>query len=730
MAHRLFTAFAATLASCLAGPLLAASFAGVAVPPPPEPQPVSETFFGEKVEDPYRFLEDTQNAEVLAWMKSQAAATTAILDKLPGRAALLARISEIEAATGGQTASVLRVDSGRLFYLRRDAGDNQFRLVYRDAPDGEDKLVVDPGTASQATGKSHALMDFAPSPDGRFVVYALQVGGSEIGLLHGVELATGKPLFDPVDRIRYASAHWLDDSSGFFYARLREGYEKLPRGQRFDDRALHFRRLADAENDRVVFSASRQPELKLPVYASGAIEPLPGSDRALLVVSLGVERNRLIYTAALADVIAGKADWQAIAGPDDKIVGLAVAPGGDLYLRSAADAPRYQVLRLAAGQTDLRRAETVVAAGDSVITSLAATRDALYLVRRDGATLSLWRRAWQGDAGLQPVALPVQGSVAISGSTLARDELTLSLGGWTQAAKPWLASAGKLSALPLVDAGPFDRAQGLVVREVKVRSHDGVEVPMSILARQGLKLDGSHPAILYGYGAYGITENPGYNPRLLAWLERGGVFAIAHVRGGGAFGEPWHLAGKKVTKPNTWKDAIAAGEWLVAQGYTATGRLGLSGGSAGGILVGRAITERPDLFAAALPSVGSLDLLRIETRDNGPANIPEYGTVKIEAEYRGLKAMSTYEHIRPGTAYPAVMFLHGVNDIRVPVSQSLKTAARLAAATDSGKPVLLRLDFDAGHGAGSSRLQSQQRSADQWAFLLWQFGDPDFQPRP
>jgi prolyl oligopeptidase len=261
-----------------------------------------------------------------------------------------------------------------------------------------------------------------------------------------------------------------------------------------------------------------------------------------------------------------------------------------------------------------------------------------------------------------------------------------------------------------------------------VRSHDGIEVPVSILSRKDIKLDGRNPTIVYGYGAYGITEDPFFSPRIYAWLERGGVYAIAHVRGGGAFGEEWHLAGRKTTKPNTWKDGIAVAEWLVVNGYSTRDRIGIYGGSAGGIFVGRAITERPELFAAAVSAVGVHDLVRSETRANGVANVPEYGTVKNEDEFRALLAMSSYHHVKDGQKYPAVMLVHGVNDTRVDVWQSAKFAARLAAATGQSRPVLMRLEYESGHGQGSTRAQARERTGDVFSFFLWQFGVPDFQP--
>ena len=279
-------------------------------------------------------------------------------------------------------------------------------------------------------------------------------------------------------------------------------------------------------------------------------------------------------------------------------------------------------------------------------------------------------------------------------------------------------------------SGRFDAPEGIEAREVKVRSHDGTEVPASIILAKGTKLDGRNPLLLYGYGAYGIVEEPSYSPRILAWLERGGVFVIAHVRGGGVYGDAWRRAGWKTTKPNTWKDGIAVAEWLIANGYTSKDKLTVVGGSAGGIFVGRAITERPDLFAAAAVSVGNVDLVRSETRANGAGNIPEYGTVAKEDEFRALLAMSPYANVKPGTRYPAVLLEHGVNDTRVDVWMALKFGSRLAADSTSGAPILLRLDYDSGHGPGRTRRQAQEQTADRWSFFLWRTGDPDFQPQP
>ena len=275
---------------------------------------------------------------------------------------------------------------------------------------------------------------------------------------------------------------------------------------------------------------------------------------------------------------------------------------------------------------------------------------------------------------------------------------------------------------------PQNRPDDLVAREVMVPSHDGVEVPLSLVYRRGLPLDGTAPTLLLGYGAYGSTTPMTFPTERLAWLERGGVIAVAHVRGGGVFGKAWHHAGRKATKPNSWKDFIACAEHLVREGSTAPGRLCASGRSGGGILVGRAATERPDLFAAVHIGVGCTDMIRFETTANGPPNIPEFGTVTKAEEFRGLLAMSTLHHVRDGVRYPGILLTHGINDPRVAPWQSAKTAARFQAATAGPRPVLLRIDYHAGHGQGSTRRQAREELADVWAFFLWQCGVPEFQP--
>jgi prolyl oligopeptidase len=401
-----------------------------------------------------------------------------------------------------------------------------------------------------------------------------------------------------------------------------------------------------------------------------------------------------------------------------------------VYLRSALNAPRFKVLKLKLSELDIQKAEMVLPESEGVLRAISVTQDALYVTRREGVNTSLLRLPVAGNGPFEKVKLPLEGNVTVSGS-VDHQNLIVAVSSWTQAIRRFIYTPTKsqftrLNLAPPVE--PVQRAE-VIAKEVMVTSHDGVKVPVSIIMRKDAVLNGQNPTILYGYGAYGTTEEPNRSNNIMTWVERGGIYVFAHVRGGGALGSQWHEAGQKTTKFNTWKDGIATAEWLIANGYTSASKLGIYGGSAGGIFVGRAMTERPDLFAAAVPNVPVLDMVRSEQRANGVANVPEYGTVKVEPEFHALLRNSSYHAIQNGTRYPATMLMHGVNDSRVDVWQSLKYASRLADAQKGQQAVLLRLDYEAGHGAGSGADQAIQRTADLQAFMLWHMGVPEFQPQ-
>ncbi len=709
-------------------------FAGVEVPSPLPIQNVQDVHWGTKVDDPYRFLEQVKDPAVVTWMRGQADAADAIFNRLPGRQSILNTLKEKDAVGGTVVSSIQRAASNRWFYLMRPQGQSQAKLVWREGVSGEEKLLIDPELISKEKGKPHAIQSFYPSPDGKLLAYGMHSSGSEIGSMHVIDVATGREVLPPIDRIRFAGVSWRENGSGLFFSRLRPGYETMKSTERFADTGRYYLDLKQPKPDHLIFNASMYPQLKLPSFATGGIAELPGSDLAAMVVYFGVDRRLAMYVAKMEEVLAGKAQWREVFKQSDDVREVDIGHGF-VYLRSALNAPRFKVLKLKVPDLNLAQAETLLSETEGVLRSINVAKDALYVTRREGVNTSLLKFPAGISGGVsranvtQRVGLPLEGNVTVVSSP-NHSELVVAISSWTQALRRYVYSASSGQFVRLLLTPPVEPVQKveIVAREIMVPSHDGVRVPMSIIMRADTVLNGQNPTILYGYGAYGTTEEPGRSNGVIAWVERGGIYAFAHVRGGGALGSQWHMAGHKTTKFNTWKDGIAAAEWLIANGYTRASKLGIYGGSAGGVFVGRAITERPDLFAAAVPSVPVLDMVRSEQRANGVANIPEYGTVKVEAEFHALLRNSAYHAIKDGIKYPATMLLHGVNDSRVDVWQSLKFASRIADAQKGQQAVLLRLDFQAGHGAGSSADQGMQRTADLQSFMLWQMGELGFQP--
>lgn len=706
-------------------------FAGVDVPPPLPIQNVQDVHWGTKVDDPYRFLEQVKDPAVVTWMRGQADAADAILNRLPGRQSIFNTLKEKDAVGGTVVSSIHRTAGNRWFYLMRPQGQSQAKLVWRDGVRGEEKLLVDPELITKEKGKPHAVQSFYPSPDGKLLAYGMHSSGSEIGNLYVIDVATGKEVLPPIDRIRFAGVSWRENGSGLFFSRLRPGYETMKSTERFADTGRYYLDLKQPNPDHLIFNASMYPQLKLPSFATGGIAEVPGSDLAAMVVYFGVDRRLAMYVAKMDDVLSGKAQWREVFKQSDDVREVDIGHG-HVYVRSALNAPRFKVLKLKVPELNLSQAETLVPETQGVLRSISVAKDALYVTRREGVNTALLRIPANMSAGstdVQKLTLPLEGNVNVIGSP-DHSELVVAISSWTQALRRYVyaPSTGQFERLLL--APPVEPVQkvDIVAREVMVPSHDGVKVPVSIIMRADAVLNGQNPTILYGYGAYGTTEEPGRSTGVITWVERGGIYAFAHVRGGGALGSEWHMAGHKTTKYNTWKDGIAAAEWLIANGYTSSSKLGIYGGSAGGVFVGRAITERPDLFAAAVPSVPVLDMVRSEQRANGVANIPEYGSVKVEAEFHALLRNSAYHAVKDGVRYPATMLMHGVNDSRVDVWQSLKFASRIADAQKGQQAVLLRLDYQAGHGSGSGADQAMQRTADLQSFMLWQMGEAGFQP--
>jgi prolyl oligopeptidase len=702
---------------------------GAPTGPPVAPvENVTNIYFGTAVVDPYRYMEDLSDSNVVVWLKAQSDYTRSRLDRIPGRAALLARIHELNNAVAARVEDVRRMPDGRYFYLKRLPQDNVFKLYVRKGLTGVETLLFDPEKFAKAAGKPFAINYYQPSLDGEYVACGLSAAGSEDAVIHLLETATGKEVGKPIDRAQFGGVSWRPDGKSFFYNRLQKMEPGMPETERYQKSRVFLHVLgADADKEPAVFGYEISPLVKMDPADDPFISVIAGSKYAVGFIEHGTRQEITIYAAPLTSVGKPNTPWRKICDVDDDVTDSAVN-GKEIFLLTHKNAPRYKIIATSLAKPDLATARTVVPAGNAVVTALAVAKDALYVQLRDGGIGRLLRAPYRGKT--EQVQLPFEGSLSLIAVDPRLNGAWLDLETWTRAAQIYAydPKTGKITNTGLQPLGKFDAPDNLESVEVKARSYDGEMIPLSIVYRRGLKLDGSNPTLLWGYGAYGISQDPAFGPALLAWYEKGGVLAVAHVRGGGEYGEDWYKSGYKQTKPNTWKDFIACAEYLVEHKYTSPDRLGGEGGSAGGILIGRAITERPDLFGAAIIQVGCLDMLRIETTPNGVPNIPEFGSVKTEDGFKELLEMSAYTHVQEGTKYPAVMLITGINDPRVEPWQSAKMAARFQAASASGKPILLRVDYEAGHGIGSTKKQREEQTADAWSFLLWQFGLPGFQP--
>jgi prolyl oligopeptidase len=699
-------------------------------PPVAPVRPVTDDYFGTKVVDPYRYMENLDDPKVQAWFKGQDDFTRMVLAKIPERSRLLDRIKQLDQSAPYQVRGVQRMEGEKYFYQKMLASEEVGKLYERDGLAGADKLLVDPNKFVSTPGTHYSLNYFVPSYDGKYVAYGISPGGSEDAVIHILDVASGRDTGETIDRSWYGGIAWLPDNQSFVHIRFQKlGPGADPKERRLKSRVYLHRVGTDADTDVPVFGYGVAPGIDLDPSDSSSVSTDPRSKFLLATVNHGFSNEYSIYVSTLDSIGKPDARWEKICGPDEDITGFDWH-GDDLFLLTHKDAPRYKVLRTSFSHPDVAKATVIVKQAEGVIQNVVAAPDALYVQELDGGVTRLLRVPYSGGAS-QMVSTPVDGNLWIFGGDPRLPGLLLGITSWTKAYRVYRydPETGHMTDTGLQPPGPFDDPAFIEATEVKARSYDGTMVPLSIISKKGIKLDGSHPTLISGYGAYAINMQQYFDPTGIAWLERGGVFAVAHVRGGGEYGEEWHQGAMNQNKPNTWRDFIACAEYLVQHGYTSPAKLAGQGGSAGGILIGRAFTERPDLFAAALDDVGLSDMIRDMFSPDGLLNVPEYGDLKTPDGFKNLYEDSAYYHVKDGTHYPAVMVTTGMNDPRVVSWEPGKMAARLEAAT-VGRPVILRVDYQGGHGGwGATRSQIDETEADQWSFLLWQFGMSEFQPQ-
>ena len=688
---------------------------------------VRETRFGVILADPYRWME-AEDAELAEWLAEQGGHAAAVLAGLPGREALLARIRQCAGPAGGAGAdSAFALAGDRVFHLRQQPGGPVPVLMSADGQ-GE-RVLLDP--AALAGTERGSLDWFVPSPDGRLVACGVSAGGSENSSLRIVDAASGQLLQDVVPGTFHGAVSWVPGRDVLVCHRYLPPAAGTPPDQRRrDSRACLHRVGTPAADDVAVLDRGRNPRVPLaPIDRPFVLTP-GGTDWMIAIIShsslagpVGEEMSDCsLYVAPRAGLEdPASCPWQPVAGPPDGVTSFAVH-GDYLYLVAHRGRPRCRVLAVPLAAPDLAAAAVIVPESEREVASVRVVGDQLLVHERE-AGLSRMRRVPLAGGAPQEVPLPVDGALEQWTGHPQRPEAFLTLNAWTSSPRVYRYDSG---ADTVTDTGwlppPAADFSGITVTDLRVPARDGTLIPLRVVHPDGLRRDGTSPMILSGYGSYGFVPRRLFTPEMLAWYERGGSYAEAGVRGGGEYGRAWHEAGRGPGKENTIADFIGCAEFLIAHGYTSPERLAGEGTSAGGIPVGGALVRRPELWAAMVLQVAATNLTRNEFGENGPINVPEFGSVSTEDGLRDLLIADCYLRVRDGTGYPAVLLTVSLNDMRLPAWEPAKMAARLQAATTSGRPVLLRVEAHAGHGHGSTQAQRQALTADILAFLAHELG--------
>ncbi|MFL5401350.1 MAG: prolyl oligopeptidase family serine peptidase [Gemmatimonadales bacterium] len=663
-----------------------------------------DVLHGEEIADPYRWLEDGDTAETRDWTERQNQLTQTYLSSFPGRERIRSRLEKLLAIGVLGVPTPVR---GRYFYLRRDGQQNQPVLYWRQGERGKDRVAVDANALSEAG--TTALDWYYPSVDGRFLAYGVSENGSEESVLHLLEVDSGRHLPDRISRMRAAALAWLPDATGFYYTRYPAPHE-VPAGEEHYHRAVYFHRLGS------------EPARDPPVYRPEQKEYWPG-------VSLSPDgRWLLIEVARTFDQTDIYIQDLASQGPLIPVVENLTASfegeivPGRLFLRTNLDASTYRLYSVDPEHPEREMwREVVRPRPDAVLESARVVGDRLALTYLEQASSRLRLIDLEGGSA-QDVPLPALGSLLGLGAEWNGSEVFYGFSSYTVPPSVYRIdlTTGSAALWRRVEAD-VDPTR-FEVEQVTYPSRDGTSVSMFLVHRAGMPRDGQNPTYLTGYGGFNISMTPAFSRSLLLWLERGGLVAVPNIRGGGEYGEGWHRAGILENKQRSFDDFIGAAEWLISQGYTRSERLAAAGGSNGGLLVGAVLTQRPELFRAVLVQVPLLDMLRYHRFLIARLWIPEYGSADDPDQFRWLREYSPYHHVREGVAYPAVLLATAESDTRVDPMHARKMAARLQAASSADRPILLRLESRAGHGAGKPLSKVVEELTDSWTFVFCELG--------
>jgi prolyl oligopeptidase len=684
-------------------------------PPTARTENIQDTLYGVVVSDPYRWLENWNDPAVQEWSNQQNAYARNFLDQLPHRQEIENRISQIYWQSSVSYYD-LRWSNGKFFAMKNQPDLNQPLLVYLTSLDdpASEHIILDLNRLDST--HSTSIDWYEPSPDGNLLAVSLSIGGSENGDLHIYESATGRQVFEVIPTVNKGTAGgdiaWVADGKGFYYTRYPQLGERPAEDLNFYQQVWFHQLGTPLEQDRYIIGKDfpRIVEIRL---------------------DLDRESGDLLVTTQYGDggtfahyLLDQNGKWSQLTTYEDEVVEVLFAPENSLILISHKEAPMGKLLHLPLSRPILKNAHTLIPESDGSICSefgdkskVVPGENFLYVTYQLGGPSEIRTFNYQGKRMDGPELLSVASIHEIT--PLNGDEILFSTSSYL-IPRTWFhyqPQKRETSRLAISSTSPVDYSDCEVLREFAV-SKDGTRIPVNILKQKTLPLDGNNPALLYGYGGYGINEVPYFSSTLRVWIEQGGIYAVANLRGGGEYGEEWHRAGMLTNKQNVFDDFAAVMNYLIEKGYTNPQKLAINGGSNGGLLMGAMITQHPGLFKATVSTVGVYDMIRVELSPNGNFNVPEYGTVKNLEQFKAMYAYSPYHNVQDGTAYPAVLFMTGANDPRVDPLQSRKMIARLLAATSSNNPILLRTSSTTGHGGGTPLDERIQETTDKYSFLF------------
>jgi len=706
---RLLTAILFLFLFALSAVVFAGDTSGPSRPPEAKIAPVEDSLHGHKIVDPYRYLENADDPETKTYVERELAYTRALLDPLPGRDKINARLAQL-LPIGNVNAP--QVGGKYYFYSRRDAGQNQPLLYVREGLNGKDRVLID--TNKLSSDGTVALDWWYASDDGAYIAYGTSPNGSEESTLHILETATGKVLPDTIERTRYASLAWLKDNSGFYYTRHpRKG--EVPDGEEVYHSKVFYHALgADPAKDPLIFGQGRNPQ-DMP-----GVE-LSEDDRWLLLhVNEGWTKTE-IY---LLDRQSKNPPVELTTGKDF-LYDVEVFKG-KLYIATNEDAPHSRVFVADAANPKRENWKPLIPETDAVLQAASVIGGKIFALYEHNVVAEMKLFSLDGEK-LADIPQPAIGNVYTVGGRNDRSEVFFGFQSYTvpPAIYRYDFTSSKSSLWTGVDAPSIDPS-AFEVRQEWFSSKDGTKVPMFVVSKKGIEKNGKNPTLLTGYGGFNVSNSPTFKRDVYLWMEHGGIYAVANLRGGSEFGEDWHRAGMLDKKQNVFDDFIAAAEYLIAQKYTDRDHLAIQGGSNGGLLMGAMITQRPDLFRAVVCQVPLLDMLRYQNFQIGKLWVTEYGSADDPKQFDWIYAYSPYHHVKAGQEYPSILFMTADSDKRVDPMHAKKMAALMQAQAKNGssreRPILLRIDTKAGHGQGKPVTKQVEDATDIYSFLFWQLG--------